>query len=134
MIVRSSGHIMHSSNELVKLPWVSSKNNVNFIIWEMFKTSFKFFTKLSVSVYIAEDVKSALQALQATSPTADQTANSDNSSAALPLPKSDTSIPIDSEKYFVPFELACQSKTPRIVVTALDCLQVCASAIRVHEF
>lgn len=47
------------------------------------------------------------------------------SSTALPLPRSDNSVPIDSEKYFVPFELACQSKTPRIVVTALDCLQVC---------
>ena len=47
-----------------------------------------------------------------------------NNSSALPLPKSDRSIPIDSEKYFIPFELACQSKTPRIVVTALDCLQV----------
>ncbi|XP_021954399.1 brefeldin A-inhibited guanine nucleotide-exchange protein 1 isoform X2 [Folsomia candida] len=46
------------------------------------------------------------------------------SSTALPLPRSDNnSLPIDSEKYFLPFELACQSKTPRIVVTALDCLQ-----------
>lgn len=71
-----------------------------------------------------DDVKSALQAIQATSPTSDQTITNDGSSAALPLPKSDTSIPIDSEKYFVPFELACQSKTPRIVVTSLDCLQV----------
>lgn len=47
-----------------------------------------------------------------------------NNSSALPLPKSEESIPVDSEKYFVPFELACQSKTPRIVVTSLDCLQV----------
>ncbi|CAL8096814.1 unnamed protein product [Orchesella dallaii] len=70
-----------------------------------------------------EDIKSALQAIQATSPTLDQGIASDNASAALPLPKSETSVPIDSEKYFVPFELACQSKTPRIVVTALDCLQ-----------
>lgn len=30
---------------------------------------------------------------------------------------------INAEKYFLPFELACQSKTPRIVITALDCLQ-----------
>lgn len=46
-----------------------------------------------------------------------------NSSAALPLPKNDESNVINAEKYFLPFELACQSKTPRIVVTALDCLQ-----------
>lgn len=31
---------------------------------------------------------------------------------------------ISAEKYFRPFELACQSKSPRIVVTSLDCLQV----------
>lgn len=43
-------------------------------------------------------------------------------SNALPLPKSDTNV-ISAEKYFLPFELACQSKSPRIVVTALDCLQ-----------
>lgn len=49
--------------------------------------------------------------------------NSDEQSAALPLPKNDSSNIINAEKYFLPFELACQSKTPRIVVTALDCLQ-----------
>ncbi|XP_050837938.1 brefeldin A-inhibited guanine nucleotide-exchange protein 2 isoform X2 [Serinus canaria] len=30
---------------------------------------------------------------------------------------------IEADKYFLPFELACQSKSPRIVSTALDCLQ-----------
>lgn len=54
----------------------------------------------------------------------DQVSNA-NSSSALPLPKDDTSSGITAEKYFLPFELACQSKTSRIVVTALDCLQVC---------
>lgn len=44
-------------------------------------------------------------------------------SAALPLPKNDAANIINAEKYFLPFELACESKTPRIVVTALDCLQ-----------
>lgn len=43
-------------------------------------------------------------------------------SNALPQPKSDSNV-ITAEKYFLPFELACQSKSPRIVVTALDCLQ-----------
>lgn len=46
-----------------------------------------------------------------------------SSSTALPLPKGDETNVINAEKYFLPFELACQSKTPRIVVTALDCLQ-----------
>ncbi|XP_011503238.1 PREDICTED: brefeldin A-inhibited guanine nucleotide-exchange protein 1 [Ceratosolen solmsi marchali] len=43
-------------------------------------------------------------------------------SNALPQPKNDTNF-ISAEKYFLPFELACQSKSPRIVVTSLDCLQ-----------
>lgn len=46
------------------------------------------------------------------------------SSSALPLPKNDETNIIIAEKYFLPFELACQSKSARIVVTALDCLQV----------
>jgi len=43
--------------------------------------------------------------------------------AALPLPKNDASSIINAETYFLPFELACKSRSPRIVVTALDCLQ-----------
>lgn len=31
---------------------------------------------------------------------------------------------IEADKYFLPFELACQSKSPRVVSTSLDCLQV----------
>uniref|UniRef100_A0A8C4N133 ADP ribosylation factor guanine nucleotide exchange factor 2 n=1 Tax=Equus asinus asinus TaxID=83772 RepID=A0A8C4N133_EQUAS len=30
---------------------------------------------------------------------------------------------IEADKYFLPFELACQSKSPRVVSTSLDCLQ-----------
>ncbi|XP_041360036.1 brefeldin A-inhibited guanine nucleotide-exchange protein 1-like isoform X2 [Gigantopelta aegis] len=44
-----------------------------------------------------------------------------NASSALPVPKNSGFIHAD--KYFLPFELACQSKCPRIVNTALDCLQ-----------
>lgn len=44
-------------------------------------------------------------------------------SDALPAPKSGDSNIGTTEKYFLPFELACQSKSSRIVVTALDCLQ-----------
>lgn len=43
-------------------------------------------------------------------------------SSTLPLPKENNDI-VSAEKYFLPFELACQSKSSRIVVTALDCLQ-----------
>ncbi|KAL7984261.1 hypothetical protein Chor_002831, partial [Crotalus horridus] len=43
-------------------------------------------------------------------------------SSTLPPVKSKTSF-IEADKYFLPFELACQSKCPRIVNTSLDCLQ-----------
>lgn len=32
---------------------------------------------------------------------------------------------INADKYFQPFELACKSNVPRIINTALDCIQVC---------
>ncbi|CAG2118189.1 unnamed protein product, partial [Medioppia subpectinata] len=44
-------------------------------------------------------------------------------SSALPQPKQDSIVSVDAEKYFLPFELSCQSKSPKIVVTALDCIQ-----------
>ncbi|KAM8966868.1 brefeldin A-inhibited guanine nucleotide-exchange protein 1 [Pelodytes ibericus] len=43
-------------------------------------------------------------------------------SSTLPPVKSKATF-IEADKYFLPFELACQSKCPRIVSTALDCLQ-----------
>ncbi|XP_071512604.1 brefeldin A-inhibited guanine nucleotide-exchange protein 1 isoform X2 [Panulirus ornatus] len=43
-------------------------------------------------------------------------------SAALPVPKSDAPQ-LDAEKHFLPFELACQSKSAKIVVSSLDCIQ-----------
>ncbi|RWS13810.1 brefeldin A-inhibited guanine nucleotide-exchange protein 1-like isoform X6 [Dinothrombium tinctorium] len=47
-----------------------------------------------------------------------------NSSSALPLPKHEkNSIAIDAEKYFLPFQLSCQSKSAKIVIVALDCIQ-----------
>lgn len=46
-------------------------------------------------------------------------------SAALPLPRNDAANTINAEKYILPFELACQCSVPRVVVIALDCLQVC---------
>lgn len=53
-----------------------------------------------------------------------ETPNEDEKiSDALPLPKSGEANVLTTEKYFLPFELACQSKSFRIVVTALDCLQ-----------
>ena len=44
-------------------------------------------------------------------------------SAALPMPRTKSGH-VDADKYFLPFELACRSKCPRIVNASLDCLQV----------
>ena len=49
----------------------------------------------------------------------------EGTSSALPLPRQDTAGGgFQADKYLLPFELACQSKSARIIVTALDCLQV----------
>lgn len=39
------------------------------------------------------------------------------------MPKADGPV-TDAEKHFLPFELACQSRSAKIVVIALDCIQV----------
>ncbi|KAK2727991.1 hypothetical protein QYM36_008460 [Artemia franciscana] len=44
-------------------------------------------------------------------------------SAALPLPRNEAGNVMSVEKYVTPFEFGCQSKTPRIMVSAMDCLQ-----------
>ncbi|KAH0816150.1 hypothetical protein GEV33_006641 [Tenebrio molitor] len=53
----------------------------------------------------------------------DEAPDGEKVSDALPMPKSGEVNAVTTEKYFLPFELACQSKSVRIVVTALDCLQ-----------
>uniref|UniRef100_A0A667XZA0 ARF guanine nucleotide exchange factor 1 n=1 Tax=Myripristis murdjan TaxID=586833 RepID=A0A667XZA0_9TELE len=50
------------------------------------------------------------------------TGDGKSGSSTLPPIKSKTNF-IEADKYFLPFELACQSKCPRIVITSLDCLQ-----------
>jgi len=54
-------------------------------------------------------------------------------SAALPVPRAKSGH-IDADKYFLPFELACRSKCPRIVNASLDCLQVHTVLIRSGGF
>lgn len=43
-------------------------------------------------------------------------------SSALPQPREESKT-FDEEKYFVPFELACLSKSKSIVIISLDCIQ-----------
>ncbi|XP_074144654.1 brefeldin A-inhibited guanine nucleotide-exchange protein 2 isoform X2 [Sminthopsis crassicaudata] len=52
----------------------------------------------------------------------------DEIKAELEKQRPGTAVPpkanfIEADKYFLPFELACQSKSPRVVSTSLDCLQ-----------
>jgi len=47
-----------------------------------------------------------------------------STSAALPLLRNYSTNVINAEKYYLPFVLACQCSVPRVVVIALDCLQV----------
>jgi hypothetical protein len=62
-----------------------------------------------------EDIKNELK---------DEEAGKNGTSAALPLPRSYSTNVINAEKHYLPFELACQCSVPRVVVIALDCLQV----------
>jgi brefeldin A-inhibited guanine nucleotide-exchange protein len=66
-------------------------------------------------LFLSEDIRAELK----------QEENETNStSAALPLPRNYSTNVINAEKYYLPFELACQCSVPRVVVIALDCLQV----------
>jgi brefeldin A-inhibited guanine nucleotide-exchange protein len=40
----------------------------------------------------------------------------------LPPPQPEDKV-VNADKYFTPFRLSCESKSPRIIRTALDCLQ-----------
>jgi len=40
------------------------------------------------------------------------------------LQNESSTVKIDSEKYFIPFELSCQGDSPKVTIAALDGLQV----------
>eukprot|EP00054_Salpingoeca_dolichothecata_P019245 m.119519 g.119519 ORF g.119519 m.119519 type:complete len:1767 (+) comp23182_c0_seq1:115-5415(+) len=45
-----------------------------------------------------------------------------DANSPMPPPKAEDKL-VNADKYFHPFRLACESKSPRIIRTALDCLQ-----------
>ena len=71
---------------------------------------------ISLAIYSLESIKSESQEVSNETKCVEL-------SSALPQPRHDNVVSIDAEKYFLPFELACQSKSSKIVVTALDCIQ-----------
>ncbi|PAA89773.1 hypothetical protein BOX15_Mlig000993g4 [Macrostomum lignano] len=52
----------------------------------------------------------------------EQEDNSPSQNSVLPPLKSDSNL-LENEKYLLPFEQACHSKSAQIVITSLDCLQ-----------
>ncbi|KAI1295380.1 Brefeldin A-inhibited guanine nucleotide-exchange protein 1 [Halotydeus destructor] len=82
--------------------------------------------KRSHHVQLRKSCEDALGAIKEELTRLEAEANkNDGSSSALPLPRESQPVAatVDAEKYFLPFELACQSKSPKIVIVALDCIQ-----------
>ncbi|XP_015794593.1 brefeldin A-inhibited guanine nucleotide-exchange protein 1 [Tetranychus urticae] len=79
----------------------------------------------SANVHIKKACETALDEIKKKmGPDVVNNQSSGNFSTALPLPKDqENSINIDAEKYFHPLELSCGSKSARIVIIALDCIQ-----------
>ena len=48
----------------------------------------------------------------------------------LPPPREQDRF-VNADKYFTPFRLACESRSPRIIRTALDCLQARMMKMRI---
>jgi len=79
-------------------------------------------TKKSHNAQLRAACEAALQEIQALVGTVqadDGDTTSLSSSSVLP----ELEARLEADKYFLPFELACQSKTPRLVVISLDGLQ-----------
>lgn len=105
------------------------------VMYEGKKTKNMFLTRALEKILADKEVKKAhhsqlrkacevaLEEIKAESETLSPPPEDNKSgSSTLPPIKSKTSF-VEADKYFLPFELACQSKCPRIVITSLDCLQ-----------
>ncbi|KAJ8010696.1 hypothetical protein DPEC_G00077800 [Dallia pectoralis] len=104
------------------------------VMYESKKTKNMFLTRALEKILADKEVKKAhhsqlrkacevaLEEIKEESEKLSPPPDSDSDSSTLPPIKSKTSI-VEADKYFLPFELACQSKCPRIVITSLDCLQ-----------
>uniref|UniRef100_A0A3P8ZT77 SEC7 domain-containing protein n=1 Tax=Esox lucius TaxID=8010 RepID=A0A3P8ZT77_ESOLU len=90
------------------------------------KTKNMFLTRALEKILVDKEVKKAhhSQLRKACEVALGNSPSGDDQSdcCALPPIKSKGTV-IEADKYFLPFELACQSKCPRIVITSLDCLQ-----------
>uniref|UniRef100_A0A672PL64 Brefeldin A-inhibited guanine nucleotide-exchange protein 1-like n=1 Tax=Sinocyclocheilus grahami TaxID=75366 RepID=A0A672PL64_SINGR len=91
---------------------------------ELFSTKNMFLTRALEKILADKEVKKAhhSQLRKACEVALEEIKAESEKLSTLPPIKSKTNF-IEADKYFLPFELACQSKCPRIVVTSLDCLQ-----------
>uniref|UniRef100_A0A8C0KTQ9 ARF guanine nucleotide exchange factor 1 n=1 Tax=Canis lupus dingo TaxID=286419 RepID=A0A8C0KTQ9_CANLU len=93
-------------------------------MYEGKKTKNMFLTRALEKILADKEVKKAhhSQLRKACEVALGELGGAKGGSSTLPPVKSKTNF-IEADKYFLPFELACQSKCPRIVSTSLDCLQ-----------
>uniref|UniRef100_A0A671MIR8 Brefeldin A-inhibited guanine nucleotide-exchange protein 1-like n=1 Tax=Sinocyclocheilus anshuiensis TaxID=1608454 RepID=A0A671MIR8_9TELE len=91
---------------------------------ELFSTKNMFLTRALEKILADKEVKKAhhSQLRKACEVALEEIKAESEKLSTLPPIKSKTNF-IEADKYFLPFELACQSKCPRIVITSLDCLQ-----------
>ena len=79
-------------------------------------------TKRSHNAQLRAACETALTEIQELvgGPTEDAEGDSASIGSSSVLPEPSESAKLEADKYFLPFELACQSKTPRLVVVSLD--------------
>ncbi|KAH7646405.1 brefeldin a-inhibited guanine nucleotide-exchange protein 1-like [Dermatophagoides farinae] len=73
--------------------------------------------------FVLEKIKNEQNASNHQIQSESSSSSSSHHSSTLPQPSNRKGSVFDDEIYFTPFELACQSKSNRIVIIALDCIQ-----------
>ena len=104
---------------------VSSSNQtaVMFILAALNKILADKDTKRSHNAQLRASCEAALKEIQELVGV-ETSAETDNVSISSVLPEPvQEAAKLDADKYFLPFSLACQSKTPRLVVISLDGIQ-----------
>ena len=81
-------------------------------------------TKRSHNAQLRASCEAALKEIQELMGGESPSSDTDNVSISSVLPEPlQEAAKLDADKYFLPFSLACQSKTPRLVVISLDGIQ-----------
>jgi len=78
-------------------------------------------TKRSHNAQLRAACETALSEIQELVGAQAKDGKGDEGSSVLPEPSENAKL--EADKYFLPFELACQSKTPRLIVVSLDGIQ-----------